>query len=107
MSVFRQEQESVFRVGPQSSRCACFEQGCWELKPWMNTKQRGGVTQVGSQRHWRQLMARCGGVRLIANPPGPVAQMWLSGSCVGLLGSTVYLHSPQAVFLSLTLAILF
>lgn len=25
-------------------------------------------------------MARCGGVRLIANPPGPVAQMWLSGS---------------------------
>lgn len=52
-------------------------------------------------------MARCGGVRLIANPPGPVAQMWLSGSCVGLLGSTVCLHSPQAVFLSLTLAILF
>lgn len=44
MSVFRQEQESFFRIGPQS---ACFEQGCWELKPWMNTKQREGCHAGG------------------------------------------------------------
>lgn len=47
MSVFRQEQESVFRVGPQSSCCACFEQGCWELKPRMNTKQCEGCHAGG------------------------------------------------------------
>lgn len=52
-------------------------------------------------------MARYRGVRLIFNPPGTVAQMWLSESCVGLLGSTVCMHALQAIFLSLTLGILF